>query len=147
MDLCDTAYKNARLIISSAGAPPAALAKFDESRPEALIQCSREPRVVVECLIAAKTMGDMRACRESVDGSVPQVAPAVQKECRVIHSQVFASGNVPEFFEKKWKSDVDGFVVECGRMSADIRDCMKSAMEFEDFQSCAKTPKSKGTPE
>ena len=103
--------------------------------------------MVVECLVTAKTMGEMRACRESVDGSVPQAPEEVKKECRSIHKQVFELSIVPEFFTKKWKGDISGFVVECARMPAEVRQCMKSAKQFEDFQSCAKTQASQVSPQ
>jgi len=147
MDLCASAYKNARMIISAAGAPGPALAKFDESQPEALIQCTREPRAVVECLSRAGSMVELRACRESVDGLVPEVPADIKNECEAIHATVFKAGEVPEFFEKKWKKDLPGFVVECSRMPQAMRSCMQSATKFADFQACAKAvSQTKGSP-
>ena len=137
MDLCDAAYDHARNLIVAAGAPGPALARYDERRPEALIQCSRERRAVVECLMAARSLSELKACRDSVDGSLPTIPDAVKAVCSGIHQRLFAGAEVPKFFHDKWSSNHDGFVVECGRMSADVRNCMKTAQAFADFQACA----------
>ena len=137
MDLCDAAYDNARNLIVAAGAPGPVLVRYDERRPEALIQCSRERRAVVECLIAAKSMSDLTACRDSIDGSLPTVPDSVKTLCLGIYKRVFAGGAVPKFFHEKWSSNRDGFVVECSRMPSDVRECMSSAKAFSDFQACA----------
>ena len=138
MSLCDAAYKNARNLIVAAGAPGPALARFDERRPEALIQCTREPRSVVECLVSAASMVEMRACRDSVDGTVPEVPPAISRRCRNIFERVFGNGDVPEFFQKKWGSQPEAFILECARMPEAMRECMLGAKRFSDFQTCAK---------
>jgi hypothetical protein len=144
---CTTIYDKMIDIVTREKAPDHVIERMKDRRDEGIVECTREPAKMVDCLYAATNITEIRACKTGK--AAKSVPPERRAACVTLYDTLLGPdgpSDVPKPFRDRWTTRRELFVAECSQMSAATLTCMSKAGAFPEYRACFQLEASAPTP-
>lgn len=125
---CAAVYDKAVALSKERGAPGDIIKTMEARRAEGITQCTRESSKTVACLVASKTLEDMKDCRTS------KRDPKLLSKCATAyeHALTLVSPDKMQIYVQQ----KDSFISGCQRQKPELVQCLLDSKTHAAFMEC-----------